>query len=106
MPKGSTSLAAMSVEALLKLRDDIGTMLTSKTHELRRQLQRLEGTSSERGKRGGRRAHPTKGSKLAAKYRGPDGETWAGRGARPRWLQTLLKQGHCSTNITSASRVR
>jgi DNA-binding protein H-NS len=34
-----------------------------------------------------------KGAKVAPKYRGPGGETWAGRGARPRWLVAMLKQG-------------
>jgi DNA-binding protein H-NS len=94
MPRGS-SLASMTIEALLKLRDDVGAMLTEKTHELRKQLDRLEGGSGKSARRGaGRRSHPTKGSKLAPKFRGPDGETWAGRGARPRWLQAMLKQGH------------
>jgi DNA-binding protein H-NS len=27
------------------------------------------------------------------KYRGPSGETWAGRGARPRWLVAAIKEG-------------
>ena len=30
---------------------------------------------------------------VAAKYRGPNGETWSGRGLTPRWLSTLLAQG-------------
>ncbi len=37
MPRGS-NLASMTIEALLKLRDDVGAMLTEKTHELRKQL--------------------------------------------------------------------
>jgi DNA-binding protein H-NS len=32
--------------------------------------------------------------RIAPKYRGPGGETWAGRGATPRWLAALLKEGH------------
>ncbi len=32
-------------------------------------------------------------SVLAAKYRGPAGETWSGRGLTPRWLAALLAQG-------------
>ena len=49
---------SMSVEALLKLRDDIGAMLSEKGQELKLQLQRLEGgVFSSRG-RGGARAHP------------------------------------------------
>ena len=30
---------------------------------------------------------------VAAKYRGPNGETWSGRGLTPRWLSTLIAQG-------------
>jgi DNA-binding protein H-NS len=30
---------------------------------------------------------------VAAKYRGPNGETWSGRGLTPRWLTLLLAQG-------------
>ena len=30
---------------------------------------------------------------VAAKYRGPNGETWSGRGLTPRWLSVLLAQG-------------
>jgi DNA-binding protein H-NS len=31
---------------------------------------------------------------VAAKYRGPDGQTWSGRGLTPRWLNALVAQGH------------
>ena len=34
------------------------------------------------------------GVKVPPKYRGPGGETWAGRGATPRWLTVLIKEGH------------
>jgi len=30
---------------------------------------------------------------VAAKYRGPNGETWSGRGLTPRWLSNLVEQG-------------
>ena len=30
---------------------------------------------------------------VAAKYRGPNGETWSGRGLMPRWLAALVAQG-------------
>ncbi len=30
---------------------------------------------------------------VAAKYRGPNGETWSGRGLPPRWLAALLAEG-------------
>src|SRR5262245_42547614 len=36
-----------------------------------------------------------KGRKVAAKYANPDnpGETWSGRGRKPRWLAARLKAG-------------
>ena len=30
---------------------------------------------------------------VAAKYRGPNGESWSGRGLTPRWLTALLANG-------------
>ena len=32
-------------------------------------------------------------SVVAAKYRGPNGETWSGRGLMPRWMAALVAQG-------------
>jgi DNA-binding protein H-NS len=34
-----------------------------------------------------------KGTKVAPKFRSPKGETWAGRGAKPRWLVAAIKDG-------------
>ena len=33
------------------------------------------------------------GAAVAAKYRGPEGQSWSGRGLTPRWLKTLLENG-------------
>jgi DNA-binding protein H-NS len=33
------------------------------------------------------------GSTVAAKYRGPEGQTWSGRGLTPRWLSALITEG-------------
>jgi hypothetical protein len=33
-------------------------------------------------------------TKLSPKYRGPGGETWAGRGLRSKRLQSWIKGGH------------
>ena len=33
------------------------------------------------------------GKTVAAKFRGPNGETWSGRGLSPRWLALLVEQG-------------
>ena len=42
-------------------------------------------------------ASPAKGKKPVvtspAKYRGPEGQTWSGRGIAPKWLNTLLVGG-------------
>jgi DNA-binding protein H-NS len=103
-PRG---LASMSVEALLKLRDDIGVVLVERADELRSQLSRLGGGSSGDGRR---RASAMKGRKVAPKFRDPTtGETWAGRGARPRWLVAHLKAGRELTDFAidgSAGKAR
>ena len=33
------------------------------------------------------------GITVAAKYKGPNGEAWTGRGLTPRWLSALVAQG-------------
>jgi DNA-binding protein H-NS len=84
------NLASMSVEALLRLRDDVGHALDRKAGELQHQLAALGANVGGRGRRG---RSAMKGRKVAAKYRGPDGETWAGRGAMPRWMAAAVKEG-------------
>ena len=42
-------------------------------------------TAAKKGKKAG--------STVAAKYRGPNGETWSGRGLTPRWMAALVAQG-------------
>ena len=100
MAKG-TDLKNLDVDALLALRADVEKMLAEKSRDLERQLARLgEGRGMAGGKRRGRppagmgRTSAMKGVKIAPKYRGPGGDTWAGRGATPRWLKALVKEGH------------
>ncbi len=81
MPK--LNLASMSVNALLKLREDIEKALTSRAQELRDQLATL----------GYSRGSSLKGRKVAVKYCDKSGNTWAGRGAQPGWLREKLKAG-------------
>jgi DNA-binding protein H-NS len=91
------SLKNKDVDALLTLRADVERALADRGRDLQRQLALL---GSGRGKRrgrplgGARRPSAMKGIKIAPKYRGPGGETWAGRGAQPRWLTALVKKGH------------
>ena len=42
-----------------------------------------------------RKASPTKGRKVAIKYRDPSGNTrgWTGRGRKPRWIEEWLAAG-------------
>jgi DNA-binding protein H-NS len=84
------SLASMSVEALLKLRDDVGKVLSQKAVQLEQQLSKLGGEGGG-GRRG--RGSAMKGRKVPAKYRDKEGNTWAGRGAQPVWLREKLKAG-------------
>ena len=84
----SQSLKGMNVEALMSLRDQVDKRLLELRSELEKQLAALGGAKS---KASGRSS--LKGKKVPPKYRSPSGETWAGRGAKPRWLVAALKKG-------------
>jgi len=85
----NVNLSGMTVEALMDLRERVDEMLVERRGELQKQLERM-GAIAVVGGRGG---SGLKGRKVAPKYRGPSGETWAGRGARPRWLVAASKAG-------------
>jgi len=91
----NVNLSRMTVEALMDLRKRVDEMLHRRRAELEKQLERLGRTiaviGGRRVRRGGR--SPLRGRKVPPKYRGPSGETWAGRGARPRWLVAAIKPG-------------
>ena len=89
----ATTLQKMDVNALLSLRSDIEKRLNQERSELEQQLSRLGDGSTGSTSRVRVRTSAMKGRKVAPKYRGPGGDTWAGRGARPRWLSALMKQG-------------
>jgi DNA-binding protein H-NS len=80
----------MSVEALLRLREDVGKVLSQKAVQLEEQLSKLGGEvgSGRLARRSG-----MKGRKVPVKYRDKEGNTWAGRGAQPVWLREKLKAG-------------
>jgi len=57
-----------------------------------------KGAKGGRGRPKAASAKPVKAAKKAAnpvapKYRGPQGETWSGRGLMPKWLAALVAQG-------------
>ena len=89
MPK--VSLTGMTVEALMDLRKRVDEMLHQHHAKLEKQLERFAVVGGARVVRG--RGSALKGRKVSPKYRGPSGETWAGRGARPRWLVAAIKGG-------------
>src|SRR5215471_8062789 len=89
MPK--VSLSRMTVEALMDLRGRVDGTLHERRAEIEEQLERIGVVGGGRVVRGGGSA--LKGRKVPPKYRGPSGETWAGRGARPRWLVDAIKGG-------------
>ncbi|MEA2904625.1 MAG: DNA-binding protein [Alphaproteobacteria bacterium] len=92
MPK--QNLASLSVEALLKLRNEIGALLSRKAEGLKKELASLSADYAEVGRIA---VYGKKGktkSKVAAKYRDDKtGITWAGRGAQPVWMREAIKAG-------------
>jgi DNA-binding protein H-NS len=88
----NVNLSGMTVEALMDLREQVDETLLKRRAELETQLARMGAVVvGRRAVRGG--ASALKGRKVPPKYRGPRGETWAGRGARPRWLVDAMKGG-------------
>jgi DNA-binding protein H-NS len=85
----------MTVEALMELRKRVDETLLKRRAEIETQLERMGKAIAvvvgRRVVRGGGSA--LRGRKVPPKYRGPSGETWAGRGARPRWLVDAIKGG-------------
>jgi len=78
MPK--INLSGMTVEGLMDLRERVDETLHERRAELQQQLAALGVARVVRG-----RGNVLKGKKVPPKYRSPSGETWAGRGAKPRW---------------------
>jgi len=82
----------MTVEALMDLRKRVEARLVEHRAELQKQLGQMDALVG--GARVVRRGGSVlKGRKVPPKYRGPSGETWAGRGARPVWLVAAIKRG-------------
>jgi DNA-binding protein H-NS len=90
----------MSFEQLVSLRDTVDGLISSMAAKVKQGLQeRMTWIDSLTGKAGSARtkkAHALRGRKVPPKYRNPKNrsETWAGRGAMPRWLTALVEQGH------------
>jgi DNA-binding protein H-NS len=87
------NLATMSIDALTKLREDIGAALSRKAEELKDQLKAIGADYVDVGRIAVYGKKSLAGRKVAPKYRGANGETWAGRGAQPLWLTAAIKNG-------------
>jgi DNA-binding protein H-NS len=83
------NLSGMTVEALMDLRKRVGETLLKRRAELEKQLAAMDGQPKGKAIRIG----SLKGRKVPPKYRSRSGETWAGRGAKPRWLVAAIKKG-------------
>jgi len=88
MPK--IKLSGMSFEALMDLQNQVDEMLRKHRAEIERQLARLDQAIAGDARAGG---SALRGRRVKPKYRGPSGETWAGRGVKPRWLVAAMKSG-------------
>jgi DNA-binding protein H-NS len=88
LPKKS-SLETLSNEALCKLRDEIAQLLNSRAEALQREINQLIGGAPAAK----RTRQSATNRKVPPKYRGPKGETWSGRGLKPRWLTAAMKEG-------------
>jgi DNA-binding protein H-NS len=93
------SLATLSIDALIKLRDDVADTLSSQVQAMQEQLARFTGSDGSRPKIGKRTKAPKakvsklKGRKAPVKYRDKEGNKWSGRGAQPRWMTAAIKAG-------------
>ena len=91
---------AMTFDELLTFRERLVAMIAKMVPATRKQLQaqmaRLDSLTGGKGGRKGRplgRPHALTGRKIAPKYRGPNGQTWAGRGMMPQWMREQIKAG-------------
>jgi DNA-binding protein H-NS len=92
MPK--VNLSTMDIQSLMDLRKRIDERLLECRADLEKQLARLDSSIGDKAIAVRRvRVSSLRGRKVPPKYRGPSGETWAGRGARPRWLVAAIKEG-------------
>jgi DNA-binding protein H-NS len=84
------NLTGMNVADLISLRKQIDKRLLEHRAELEKQLDALIGQAKRKAVRTG---SSLRGRKVPPKYRSPSGETWAGRGAKPKWMVEALKKG-------------
>ncbi len=88
------ALKRMSAYDLIDLRGEVDAVLSGKVKQERADLERKLSSLARFGAKSNRRGrHAMAGKKVAPKYRGPNGETWSGRGLMPKWLSQAVKDG-------------
>ncbi|MBV8520839.1 MAG: H-NS histone family protein [Acetobacteraceae bacterium] len=100
---GVEELTALRDAAEAKRRQLLDQTKTQVVREFREKLRTLGLTladvlPSPARQKGGQEPEERKkrrdaGEPLPVKYRGPNSETWSGRGREPRWLQALQAEG-------------
>ena len=102
-------LTALIAAAEAKRRDKLGDARAALRAEMERRAAELgisaddlfstvgqQAPAEQAAGKNGRRARKPRddtGTKRAAKYRGPNGEEWSGRGRMPKWLAALEADG-------------
>jgi DNA-binding protein H-NS len=90
----SPNIKKLSLDQLLALRAKVEKVISNKVALERRALEtKLKRLNAFGNGRGNGKTHSLKGKKVPPKYRDRSGNTWAGRGAQPRWLTAALKKG-------------
>jgi DNA-binding protein H-NS len=86
-----SNFASMSVASLLKMRDDIGEVLSRRAKELKNELSQLTDWASPA--RNVRKGKARKGRKVAPQFRSKKDPklVWSGRGGTPRWMKAEMK---------------
>lgn len=86
----SPQFAKMTVEQLVEHRDAAEQELKVRLADLQRKLRGPAAESAPQKRKAIARPHKRR---ILPKYKGPNGETWSGRGLKPRWLAAELKKG-------------
>jgi DNA-binding protein H-NS len=99
-------LATYSFEELLEIKRNVeGEVQSRRTKEVEGLRAKVTDTAQALGvsieelfglpssRQNGRRQTKHAKGKQPAKYRGPNGEEWSGRGPAPRWMKPLLVKG-------------
>jgi DNA-binding protein H-NS len=87
------NLSSMTVDALLKLRDEVGSVLSRRADDLKTELKAIGADYADVGRIAVFGKKSLRGRKVPIKYRDKAGNTWAGRGAQPLWMTEAIKKG-------------